>query len=480
MTKRILLLLLVALPLFSFGQKKFLEINNDIKKGGRDVKASYPIINNETGEFALFLDDNKRIYGFLYDKDKNLIEKIVTEGLPKRYNEIIGYSIDSKKIRLFLKNKNNKTFGSVLFDFDTGQTAETIYDFKLKDEIYLEGYNNNQIFYLITISKGSNNLNFYVFQENQEFAKKTVNISSKYFSNEKSLQKELSEIMLEKSSLGSYGNIDVGKIDVDSPNALESTSKSVKIYPENDGFVLTIDSDSWVYIIDFSTPSLEYELNSFSKPVIPNLHANSNSFILENRIYMVSATKSQMKFMVKDMETGQELKTIDLNKEEEISFKNTPIIQEGGMSDGYREMEKTSKFLRQLANQSIGISVNPSEENYVITIGSQIRIGGVAPMPIPGFGGVPVAGIDGFIISFNPTFMAYGNYKFTKATRIECLFDKDYAHIPGKIPENVFDRINTLAEKVVFPDAENVFKIDGKYIWGYYNNPANKFLSFEF
>src|SRR5690606_41560046 len=45
---------------------------------------------------------------------------------------------------------------------------------------------------------------------------------------------------------------------------------------------------------------------------------------------------------------------------------------------------------------------------------------------------------------FNPTFFSFGSFPYNEANRtkrIECLFNEDFEHIDGEIPQNVFNRL---------------------------------------
>ena len=183
---------------------------------------------------------------------------------------------------------------------------------------------------------------------------------------------------------------------------------------------------------------------------------------------------------VTHLESEQAVKKITLNKEETIGFKNTPIIQEGGAYAKYREMEKTTKFLRKISQGDLGVSVYKLFDDYVITLGSTKEVatgGGFAPI---GFGAFPVATAGAVTVTFNPTFYAYGGYSSTKAVRIECLFDNDLNHLEGEISLNVFDVIDDHAEKLPSVEVETVFKLDNQHIWGYYSKKANQYLLYQF
>nr|WP_297786838.1 hypothetical protein [uncultured Allomuricauda sp.] len=479
--KKILVLLCLSIFQFVQSQERFLEITNDLKDGNRNVHTAFSVVDEETGNFAIFLDDDNQMYGFLFTPSLQLIRRFATEGLPKKYNQIIGYSILDQKIRLFLKDKKDKTFGSVLFDFQRGSIHETLYDFKLKQEFFVEGYSNGSKFHLITMPKNSSLFHDYIFEEGKEYVQRTIDLSNETFTDDIGATESLNTIMSTGGNIHSVGSqyrFQVDKIDPESPNSIESTSKVVKMYPGKSGFKLTVDTQRHAYLIDVNTQDLDYSLSTIEKPYLSTPSANSNSFVLNNKIYLISSTIDEMVFSVKSLDTREELKNIHISKDDDITFKNTPIIQEGGTYKNYREMEKTSKFLRRLANEDIGVVASMYNNHYIITMGSKKEISrGGAPMMMPGFG---FASAGPFMVTFNPTFFAYGNYTSTKATRIECLFDENFNHKEGNIPQNIFDKIKDAAEKFPKKNAETVFRLNNDYIWGFYNKKLDKYIMYKF
>ncbi|NDV17186.1 hypothetical protein GO009_14265 [Muricauda sp. TY007] len=333
------------------------------------------------------------------------------------------------------------------------------------------------------MTKESSLLNLYIFEEGNAFTKETLDLSQERFIDNFGNEQNLNRIMAwggaRETGRSTY-SFKVDKIDPESPNSIETTSEIVKMYPEKAGFKLTAETEEYTHIIDISTKDLSYSLTSIEKPTFSEASANSNSFILEDKIFHIASTKNQMTFSVKSLDGKKELKSVTVEKGEEISFKNTPVIQENGTYSKYREMEKTSKFLRRLEREDIGIAVTKHNDHYIITMGSKSEIHrGGAPMMMPGFG-FPVGAAGAFTVTFNPTFFAYGSYSSTKATRIECLFDQDLNHKKGEIPKNVFDKIQEVADKINNKDAETVFKFNKSYIWGYYNKKQDEYILFKF
>lgn len=190
-----------------------------------------------------------------------------------------------------------------------------------------------------------------------------------------------------------------------------------------------------------------------------------------------------MVFNVKDFETKKMLKEIKLNKEDSITFKNTSIVQEGG---GFglnisgdvrtRELEKTSKFLRKVSRSNAGIAVFKTNGIYQIVLGGHIEAssGGVGMMPMAGGGFGGMAGGQSFTI-FSPIFGSYGGYSSSKSTVINCLFNDKFEHVKGKLPENIFDKIDAYDTEKGDLKLKTVFKHNEKFYLGHFDKKTKHY-----
>lgn len=100
--------------------------------------------------------------------------------------------------------------------------------------------------------------------------------------------------------------------------------------------------------------------------------------------------------------------------------------------------------------------------------------GGFGPNAFPGIG----LG-NGFYIRnvyFNPVSCNYNSYGNRRAIFIKSIFDNDFNHLSGTVKPNAFDMINDFkgegAEKTA---DETLFKLNGAYYLGQYNESKNTF-----
>lgn len=476
-----LLFLSVLCGVSTVAQTPFLTVQNTLKNGNRNVRDSFVVEDKNDGTFTLFLDDNKTLNGYMFNKDLEPIDSYASKGLPNSYNEIIGYTVSNHEIRLFLKDQYNLKFGSVLFNFDISKSIETELNVSLKKEQFIQSYSKEDKFYILSVERNKSILHIYIFQHNGSFSKKTFDLSEKQFTTTNGAEITLYQLLAVND--GWIGEVDVSKIDETTPNSIEIVSNPSKFYVRDSSFILTLDKVRHAtYIIEITVPQLELKFAEIKKPrVTESMDLSlSNSFISKDKIFFVAASNNEMNFTVQSLNNKEKLKEINLNKDDSIDFKNSPIIQEGGYFNKgrVRELEKTARFLRKISSTKIGLSVLPRDNFYQITMGG---IKEVTTDVLSSRNGIPVASIGRLNFpTFNPTFWAYQSYTTSKSIRIETLFDSDFNHIDGEVTPNIFDSIKQFAEGLDKKQAENVIKYENCYLYGYYNNKEDKYQLVKF
>ncbi|OAB80391.1 hypothetical protein [Cochleicola gelatinilyticus] len=480
------LLICFAQPFINIAQNKFLTVPNDLKKGSRIVKEVFTVANKNNGDFALFIDDNKTLNGYLYNKNKERIGAYASDGLPNKYDEIIGKIIEGKKIILFLKDRNEKKFGYVLYDFDKNTSKEVELDLKLKKERFLQVINAPDRSYVITVSKKGSLLKLYEFAIDGTYTPHIIDLSATIFKDKYGNPSNLYDAMSSPAGFSSF--LSAVNISYETPTTIETASETNKIFENENGFILTLDaSPTETYIISVDFKNMDASTNIFLTPQLPaNFSTNSpksNSFLFNDLLFQITGSNDAMIVTTKKVETKEVVKRLMVTKEDTISFKNTPIIQEGsGFGPKLRNLEKTSKFLRKISTQKIGLAVREVENDiYHITIGGIVQHNNTAPMMMGGMGGLAGATIGAAAVSFNPTYFAYNSYTTTKSTRIESLFDTSFAHVPGSIETNVFDKIQLYVKESHMPKkAETIFPYKDSYIYGTYYWQEDKYELIEF
>ncbi|MBZ9652789.1 hypothetical protein [Psychroflexus montanilacus] len=481
---KITIILLLLFVNTCFGQYPFLEINASDIQSRWKIQDAYLIEDSKTNSYYAILEEDKVTHGFKFDGTGTLVNRITSEGLKRKYKEIIGHIIKNNKLLLIQKNDKGNKFAYIQYDFITGKTKEAEYDIEKRTDRFVESYctSDRCIIYTIDISN-HNSLKKWEYTIDGTSSVKEIFLTKQLRMNGIK-DNYLSSYIIE--SQGFSSNINLVKVNNKIPNNIEITANPNKMYEYEDGFVWTLDADlEHTILINFDYPEFEPVVRLIKKSELEKNRGTSNSFLFEDKIAQVMSNNRELIVDFKSVENPELLyKTLRVDKKEEIEFKNTPILQEGATYSfgGTRKLEKTSKLLRKMSSQDNGISVNKNDDHYHITIGGKRKQNSGGGMMMPGFGAVPMGAFGAMTTSFNPTFFAYGVYSNTGSTRIECLFDQDLNHVEGEITKNVFDRIDDYKEvnerniKV-----ESITYFNNRVILGYLSLREDRYLfkSFE-
>jgi len=177
------------------------------------------------------------------------------------------------------------------------------------------------------------------------------------------------------------------------------------------------------------------------------------------------------------------LKKFNFGRQDSISFKNSPVIQEGslyGGNDAVKVLSKSKQIIRKMGSSTVAIDVNQLDSLYKITIGSylewkQMRGGGGMMMGATGYGGT-------YVPTYNPIYSSYGSRTHTKSAYFKSLLDtKTLEHRKGNIGQTVFDRMEKFEKKIKdVAVAETIFKIDNDFIYGYYDKEVKEYILMKF
>lgn len=466
----------------SFSQENVLFEFNTLETRSFVPKASYLIENNNNGNLAVFIEYSKGLDAFLLSKDNEMVTSFGAEGLPRRYNQIIGQILDGNQIQIFMKTDSNKKFGSITFDFDNKTTSVKELGFKLKNESFLQTVSNNDSFYIFTIKKTGSAIMVYHFTKDGSYHKNIIDLSKEVFF-KGDTKVHLDDLVSESSGLSS--SVAMLKVDSDVPNSIESTSQINKFYEQQDHVVMSFDKSSKsTYVLEISLSDFSYTLRDFPKPSFEGKpYKKSASFIKDDLFLQFSSNKKQMEFSIKNWKSNETIRSFQIRMEDPIPFANTPVIIEGGYYDSnrVREVEETEKFLRKISRGDLGISLYKNKTGYQITLGGTQKLsGGGAPMMMP-MGGMPISQFGSATLYFNPVIYSYYSYTTSKSIRIESLFDLDFNNRDGEIEENVFDLISSFEKELRNNKLiETINKFGDNYLYSYYDKRMRKYRGLLF
>ncbi|WP_439151074.1 hypothetical protein [Winogradskyella sp.] len=462
MIKSLFFSLFCVFSLYLQCQEVVLSFKNE-KLSRRIKKDSYTIINEENNNVALIIIERKDAIAYLFDENFNNISAFQTSNI--KFNKVLGYKITENKYSVVYTNDIRTKFALHQFDFNS-ETSQII-EIELNltdDELFLDAVSYNNALYVLS---GNNNseLSIRLLNSENEFELlKTFHLDK---------IGEDTALVNSKINLGSFAlsgteSSNITKIDSRVPNSIERASNANKLYQDKETLIFSFDVNkeaTILYTINLDLLSLKVNSIPYPKAKMNDDYKKYNSFIFENKIFQIACSRDEMAFVIEDYE-GNLLKDYYVNRDMSISFKNSPIIQEGTTALPFitsRKLEQTTKYLRKVSSGKPGINVQKVNGLYYITLGGYKYVANTVPMV-----GYPNMSSNGFT-SYNPTFLGYTAYTSTKSTYFNTILNFEFEHIKGKVETNMFDRVSAYKKNIKYITAEDVFYFNDKLYFGYFN-----------
>lgn len=436
---------------------------------------TYPVVNSIDNELALFIMDKNQISGLLFNDNFEIIQRHTAPNPESKFKTLLGGNYNGRKFNLIFANSGKNQFQSVTMDLTSNQNINKLNGFKLKKENYLESFSANDKFYLLTVKVLSSIIKLYIFDDNLEYQVKEFDLS-RYRITSKDFQAHLPGVRTIK--IANYV-----------PVPLDLSSKPIKYYHTNNKLYISFDHSI------LSTKLIVLDLNNMSSSVkyyaqgiidcTEDNFIKSNSYIHHNVIFQVKGCKNELYFSVYNLDTDTLIRDYRVTKDEEIEFKNSPLIQEGGttiFAPDQRELNTTKQILRKIASSNIGISVYKMPEYTEVTLGAFTEV--QSNNFSPGLGGsfTSITTPYGPTQIYNPTMYGYSSYSSTKSVYFKSLFSNDlYDHLKRQLNKNAFDKIMDFSEDLdTSIKSKTIFKYEDFYILGYFDKSENKYYLRKF
>lgn len=274
------------------------------------------------------------------------------------------------------------------------------------------------------------------------------------------------------SKSGGIGSrdVDIAIIQTEANCSIEEANAPNKIYYRNDTLLLLMDKQighTQVFLFDLLRKKLDYKSIEREGMASGNNEFTSqcvyNSFLSEDKLYYVYANEKSLSFAIFNFSDGKEVKRFYARENEEIAFKNTPVLQDGGgtiySTNAKRELEKTKQFLNKLlAGRAVITAYQNQYNQYEITIGAYKEMqssgggwtsfGGGAPIYTGGVGA-----------------------RWKRVTRFKSIIDtKTLEHISDEMKPSLSDVIDSYTKDIKIPsEGDSLFKIENNFFYSYYD-----------
>ncbi len=463
-----------------FGQEPFLSFDHYLGENAKRPSQLFSTYIQENDSFLVFVEDKKQLHA--YEFDSNGREKVAGFSFPniaKKYPNIAGYTLINNRYYLYLSNPSKKKWAVATLDF-----AQKTFDFtettlEITGDRVLESVTYDDKHYIFTIVRDSSILQVYEINNVGEVVIDQYSFEDIDFGNGKASISNLDRLV--QSNFSRKASV----IDRNAPLSLESSKNRLKVYQNGNEITLTIDSSNQAtYFLEFdlatkTSSSRILDKTSLEKEIYKT---KSNSFLYDDKLFVIKCSSQAMDFSIYHANTLEKLKSYSVNKDEQINFRNTPIVQDGGSLDSHRELEKTTQFLRKVSSSNPSIAVFSTNNQYVITLGSTKKVSTGGPAIIAMGGGLGGAVVSGLISGLaNATLYQYNTYSHTLSTHFKVVLDANNEHVSNvEIPLNSFDHIKEFTQETPPSVLQTVCKVSNKYVWGALNRKNSKINFFTF
>lgn len=501
--KNYLFCLLFLSSIISFGQKQL----GELKITSNKAKSLFYINDTKNDKMVYFVTNAKNITAYLLDNNYQVIAQL--QSLKERkFKTLLGSEITSSgDYNVYLSNSKKNSFSTLTFSFKNNTVTSKEFTLLRDYERLMQTVSTPNQFFLITAAIQVNNLYIYTFK-NGEPKRNIIDLSGMKFLNGLGRTTDFTQIFVQQNPLLKFNE--------NTPNSIKTTVEKRKLYIRANEIIITLDNYSVAtQILTINLNNLSASYTSIEKPLTATKRNKkvSNSYLNNDKLYTIAASKQDIELAVVNINDKKVLKSFKAQREDTISFKNSPILS---ISSDYRttdSIEKTKKFLRRIVGQkNIGISTYTKNDLNFISIGTvnlldpsyhsiSLNKKELAPTNYErdytsGFSKTS-ANINKHNYYFDPIQFAFDVYDDTLYTlQIKSVLDSNFNHLKkhSKI-NNTFEKIyNTIypenkPQAVRLPFGlmlvptkakDMIFKKNNEYIYSYFDKETNsiKIVSF--
>jgi len=173
------LLLSIIISVCSYGQKEIFKSENSFKYNGYGNKESLAISNPEKDEIVLLIENSKSTNLILLNETGKEIGSLKTDRLASNFKNFLGYNLyEDGSYAIIFSDTKHKKFGLLKFDFKANSIEQKTLDFSYKKQKYVTSFTQNGNFYFMTALRGgSDDVNFFKFENNDTFSNKIISFS---------------------------------------------------------------------------------------------------------------------------------------------------------------------------------------------------------------------------------------------------------------------------------------------------------------
>jgi hypothetical protein len=352
--------------------------------GNKGDKTASFTVTDSAGIRSFFSIDEQAVQGTHYKKGET--NKLHSPRPEKKYDDILGCQLKDSEYTVFFSNSWHTDLASVSFNFITNKVGQHIIPLNLNRESYFSSFIYKNKLYFITRLKNEKGIRFFTFLQGDQFTTKTLTFK---------------DIDTGPTSFyAAFSPDNVARMDVMPPIDVRTSNEFFKIARQKTKIFI---SDGKLYISldysDKSTSVIRIDLESYESTVsvyeqeiktCGNSSTDNNSFIYKDKLFQFTTCTSGINLSIRNISDGKILKQYTATDDEEISFRNSALIQKNTDSFGDGKELTAKQFIRKTANSLSFVSVSEYGKTLSVGLGGFKFNSTTIPM---GPGGASVGGL---------------------------------------------------------------------------------------
>ncbi len=487
--KTIFNLLLVLFSLSVFSQQEVTALDINLSPGTQVLE----VTQKNQKQISLFFHGGGKTKLLTLDQQFKIADSLsVNNSNEVRYADLIGYGLSDKNYFCYLASQNNKNIFCQHFDLNSHQVTLKSFRLEFEKEKILAKISIEDVFFIVALTKNSSLLNLYSFK-NGLMDKKTIDLSSKRFLDLNNKVANLWDIISKETPC--EGAFYFQTITDKSLPSLVLNANKRKLYGYDNQLIFSLDTNRKftqtfsVNLNDFSVaqkvysqPYFEDKITQDDNPETYYSSQSSTSFLSKNHCIQMRIEDKIVKLSIKKV-SGEEIKSLEINSGQEVSFKNSEIYIEKSDAQNLKTIDKPDQFVKKLNGLNAAVSLQESKDKFLLTLGGMSFLDSTDGALIGGMIGGFTGAVLGTAIMSNSLANASTDMDFYKNRKVlytSCLFDKSLDHIDGLIKTTAFDALRLFAEKNASGTIKIAFKMNDDLYHGFYNAETKKYLLYLF
>ncbi len=353
MKKLIVNLLLILLTIGVHAQSELY----DMMSKKVDKTASFTIIDSAGGSSYISVDE-LGVQGY-----QNNSAKLHAPRPEKKYNRILGCQLRGSEYTVFFSNSWHTDLASVSFNFITNTVVQHLIPLKLNKESYFSSFIYQNDLYFITRLKNATGIRFFTFLGGDQFQTNTVMF--------KNIDTGLTSFY-EAFDPHNTAQIDISEFRNGTSNDFNVARSKTKIRVMNEKVYISLDySNKSTSVIRIDLESYESAVSVYSQQtqICGNASTTFNSFLYKDKLFQVVTCSSGINLGIRNLSDGTIVKQYATKDNEEITFKNSLIIQRQSGSFSVDKELTAKQFMNRILNTRSFVSVSERGETVLVSLG---------------------------------------------------------------------------------------------------------------